>query len=308
MGVLQEAQGGGDVQPVGPFDRHAAVRTAEVALVRPGEGQVIGAEGAGAPAHRADLAARAGRRNGSRHRDNSRAEIVKQFRRAGGVAPGVQSRKPSPVADAPGSPNRRRLPIRLLLRCFPLASTPMRVRQSIIPASSRARTGFRIKEEQPMSWSLRRVLVVLTAVAACGTIACLQTAFAQQPGRSLAGPISIGAGNAGAAHSPAAPTPASFDLPRDTEARGRIVAAHEYIDAKRWPEVVTAHPARPRRRPGQVRPARPQGAGRQGSRSADQRPGRGQPPARRSAGRGPGDLQDHGRSHGRRTPDDGQGR
>lgn len=30
-----------------------------------------------------------------------------------------------------------------------------------------------------MSWSLRRVLVVLTAVAACGTVACLPAAFAQ---------------------------------------------------------------------------------------------------------------------------------
>ncbi|HVS38426.1 MAG TPA: hypothetical protein VMS17_22905, partial [Gemmataceae bacterium] len=91
-----------------------------------------------------------------------------------------------------------------------------------------------------MSWSLRRVLVVLTAVAACGTLACLQTAFAQRGrGGIVAGPIVVnpGAGAAGLAGSAEA---ASFDLPRDTDARARIVAAHEYIEAKRWPEVVKA--------------------------------------------------------------------
>ena len=46
VGVLQEAQGDGDVEAVGPLDRHAAVRAAEVALIGPGEGEVVGAEGA----------------------------------------------------------------------------------------------------------------------------------------------------------------------------------------------------------------------------------------------------------------------
>ncbi len=90
-----------------------------------------------------------------------------------------------------------------------------------------------------MSWSLRRVLVVLTAVAACGTIACLQTAFAQQPGRVVRGPIII---NPGMPVQPltGSADAASFDLPRDTDARRHIEAAREYIDAKRWPEVVKA--------------------------------------------------------------------
>ncbi len=91
-----------------------------------------------------------------------------------------------------------------------------------------------------MSWSLRRILVVLTAVAVGGTLACLPTAFAQRRGRVVAGPIIITPGM------PVQPNPggsadaASFDLPRDTDARRHIEAARDYIDAKRWPEVAEA--------------------------------------------------------------------
>ena len=85
-----------------------------------------------------------------------------------------------------------------------------------------------------MSWSLRRGLVVLTAVAACGTVACFQTAFAQR--RVIMNPVmpvqpTNPAGGANAA---------SFELPHDTDARRHIEAAREYIDAKRWPEVAEA--------------------------------------------------------------------
>ena len=43
---------------------------------------------------------------------------------------------------------------------------------------------------------------------------------------------------------------ASFDLPKDTEARRRIEAARDYIEAKRWEEVVVALQRSPRRPPG----------------------------------------------------------
>src|SRR5437763_5870241 len=87
-----------------------------------------------------------------------------------------------------------------------------------------------------MSWSHRRVLVVLTAVAVLASAACLQTAFAQkqQQARVIALPIGV---------NPVVPTTgsadaAAFDLPKDTEMRRRIEAAHDYINAKRWEEVV----------------------------------------------------------------------
>jgi len=38
--VFKETDSDGDVEPLGPFDRHAAMRAGEVALVRAGEGQV----------------------------------------------------------------------------------------------------------------------------------------------------------------------------------------------------------------------------------------------------------------------------
>jgi outer membrane protein assembly factor BamB len=96
-----------------------------------------------------------------------------------------------------------------------------------------------------MSWSVRRVLVVLTATAAFGAAACLQTAFAQKeapgaappPPQAAIGKIIInpqpqpGTGSADAA---------SFDLPKDTTARRRIEAARDYIQAKRWEEVARA--------------------------------------------------------------------
>ena len=85
-----------------------------------------------------------------------------------------------------------------------------------------------------MSSSPRRVVVVLTAVAALGSAACLQTAFAQRKVVTLpiiVNPQPPAAGSADAA---------SFDLPKDTEARRRIEAARDYIEAKRWEEVVAA--------------------------------------------------------------------
>ena len=94
-----------------------------------------------------------------------------------------------------------------------------------------------------MSSSPRRVVVVLTAVAALGSAACLQTAFAQRKVVTLpiiVNPQPPAAGSADAA---------SFDLPKDTEARRRIEAARDYIEAKRWEEVVGRPPARPRRPP-----------------------------------------------------------
>ena len=92
-----------------------------------------------------------------------------------------------------------------------------------------------------MSSSPRRVVVVLTAVAALGSAACLQTAFAQK-GAPVKGvvtlPIIVGA----QAQAPAVGSAdaAAFDLPKDTEARRRIEAARDYIEAKRWQEVVAA--------------------------------------------------------------------
>ncbi len=90
-----------------------------------------------------------------------------------------------------------------------------------------------------MPLSLRRVVVAPTAVAALGLAACLPTVFAQpQPavGISITVPIN-GQPTAPAAGSADA---ASFDLPKDTQARRSIEAALDYINAKRWPEVVEA--------------------------------------------------------------------
>src|SRR5262245_35504522 len=70
MGVLKEAHGRGNVESIGPFDRHAAVWTGQVALVSASEGEVIGAKGAGAAADRPALAATAGRKS-SGHADCS---------------------------------------------------------------------------------------------------------------------------------------------------------------------------------------------------------------------------------------------
>ena len=89
-----------------------------------------------------------------------------------------------------------------------------------------------------MSWSLRRVFVVLTAVAALGSAACLQTAFAQKQAVKgvVALPIIINPPPASAGSADAA----SFDLPKDTDARRKIEAARDYIEAKHWPEVIEA--------------------------------------------------------------------
>jgi outer membrane protein assembly factor BamB len=90
-----------------------------------------------------------------------------------------------------------------------------------------------------MSLSLRRVLVVLPAVAAVGAICSLPMAFAQkqapiQPIILPVNPPPPGPGPAGSADA------ASFDLPKDTGSRRKIEAAHDYIDAKRWEQVVQA--------------------------------------------------------------------
>jgi len=81
--------------------------------------------------------------------------------------------------------------------------------------------------------------VVLAAVASLGSAACLQTAFAQK-GAPVKGvvtlPIIVGTQAPAAGSADAA----SFDLPKDTEARRRIEAARDYIEAKRWEEVVVA--------------------------------------------------------------------
>src|SRR5438270_4649637 len=90
-----------------------------------------------------------------------------------------------------------------------------------------------------MSLSLRRVLVVLPAVAAVGTICCLQTAFAQkqiqiQPIILPVNPVNPNPGSTGSADA------ASFVLHKDTGAHRKIEVAHDYIGAKRWEEVVRA--------------------------------------------------------------------
>ena len=126
-----------------------------------------------------------------------------------------------------------------------------------------------------MPYSLRRVVVVLTAVAALGFAACLHTAFAQ-PQQPVG--IAITFPNAG----PTAPTTgsadaASFDLPKDTQARRSIEAAHDYINAKRWPEVVEAL-QRILDDPQDKFAAAAKRAGRQGSDRSDQRSSRSQPP------------------------------
>jgi hypothetical protein len=61
--VLQETQGDSHVEAIGPFDRHAAMRTGQIALVGAGKRQIVGPERAaptaGAAAQRAiDFAAR----------------------------------------------------------------------------------------------------------------------------------------------------------------------------------------------------------------------------------------------------------
>src|SRR5712692_2744928 len=52
MGVLQEAHGHRDRQALRPFDRHTAVRAAQIALVGAGEGKVIGTKRSCTAAHR----------------------------------------------------------------------------------------------------------------------------------------------------------------------------------------------------------------------------------------------------------------
>src|ERR1019366_5534171 len=89
----------------------------------------------------------------------------------------------------------------------------------------------------PMSWSLRRVVVVLMVVAALGSAACLHLAFAQPLPPLSEVTIDIPAVPPSATGSADA---ASFDLPKDTQARRSIEAALDYINAKRWPEVVEA--------------------------------------------------------------------
>ncbi len=158
-----------------------------------------------------------------------------------------------------------------------------------------------------MSWSLRRVVVVLTAVAACGTVACLQTAFAQKARRS-ARPVIINP-ECRVPPPPAAPTRPPSTCPghrRPPAHRGRPRLHRRQALARSR----RGAPARPRRPPGQVRPAPPQGAGRQRSRRPHQRPGRGQPPPRRPAARGPRSLQglQGRRPRGRRVSQEGQGR
>src|SRR5205807_2299516 len=67
-GVFEEADGGGDVEAIGPLDRHAAMRAGQVALVRSGEGEVVGPERARAPPHRPDVGAATGYRSWNRPR------------------------------------------------------------------------------------------------------------------------------------------------------------------------------------------------------------------------------------------------
>src|SRR5262249_53424952 len=54
VGAFQETQGSADVETVRPFDRDAAMRAGQVALIGTGEGEVVGPEGSGAALHRAD--------------------------------------------------------------------------------------------------------------------------------------------------------------------------------------------------------------------------------------------------------------
>src|SRR5262249_13392276 len=63
-GVLQEAQGGADVQPVGPLDGDAAVRAGEVTLIDWSQHKVVGPEG---PSAALDGAAPAPLEWGSQH-------------------------------------------------------------------------------------------------------------------------------------------------------------------------------------------------------------------------------------------------
>src|SRR5579875_1518465 len=59
--VFQEALGRSDVETIWPFDRHAAMRTGKIALIRPRERQIIGTKSTRTAADRADVAARIGR-------------------------------------------------------------------------------------------------------------------------------------------------------------------------------------------------------------------------------------------------------
>ena len=157
-----------------------------------------------------------------------------------------------------------------------------------------------------MPLSLRRVVGVLTVVAALGFAACLHTAFAQ-PLAVTKTTIAIPIGpnpTAGIADA------ASFDLPKDTQARRSIEAALDYINAKRGPEVVEAlqrilddpqdkFAPLPRKGPDGKEVSRP-----------DQRSRRSQSPPRQSAGRRFGGVQDlrQGRPQGRRIPQESQRR
>ncbi len=82
-----------------------------------------------------------------------------------------------------------------------------------------------------MPWSLRRVLVVLTTVAVCGSIACLQSAFALKRINPAMPAQPFVSGSADAA---------SFDLPKDSKGHDLIDAATDNINAKNWDVVAKA--------------------------------------------------------------------
>src|SRR5437763_642091 len=59
--LFQKADRGRDVEAVGPLDRHAAMRTTQIALIGAGEGEVVRTERARPALHRSSVAARQGR-------------------------------------------------------------------------------------------------------------------------------------------------------------------------------------------------------------------------------------------------------
>jgi hypothetical protein len=56
-GLFKEADSCGDIESVGPFDGNTAMRTGEVALIRPGEGEIVGPKSAGAAPYGSPFAA-----------------------------------------------------------------------------------------------------------------------------------------------------------------------------------------------------------------------------------------------------------
>ena len=194
VSVFQETHRGGNVQAVGPFDGHAAVRTGEVALVRPGEGEIIGPKGARAPADGPAFAA-ADWQDGRDRRDMAKTPVQDDYNdctliRACSVSEGRAS-----LAYAAGSvPARQRCrppckedstprrPEIVYDKEITLASVRQTVRQSAECRFRGPGAVAAMKEAgsiTPMSWNARRASIVLLALLVAVSAVWLDEGHAQ---------------------------------------------------------------------------------------------------------------------------------